>query len=183
MSDATDVRRGAATGWRHARAIVLLPFMNTVLIPAAIVTRWPPLGWQWSAPDVAWRSIGLTLLVAGVAVAAHSIGLFVRFGNGTLAPWDSTSSLVVAGAYRYCRNPMKAGLFAVLAGEALVLRSLPLAAWLAIFAVANAVYIRLSEEPGLRDRFGSSYERYCERVPRWIPRLPTRLRAVQEEYR
>ena len=26
------------------------------------------------------------------------------------------------------------------------------------------------EEPALRQRFGSVYEEYCRRVPRWIPR-------------
>ncbi|MBT5920444.1 MAG: isoprenylcysteine carboxylmethyltransferase family protein, partial [Alphaproteobacteria bacterium] len=29
----------------------------------------------------------------------------------------------------------------------------------------------LSEEPGLEKRFGETYVRYKENVPRWIPRL------------
>lgn len=31
----------------------------------------------------------------------------------------------------------------------------------------------LSEEPGLRKRFGKEYEEYCKTVPRYIPRLTT----------
>ena len=76
-----------------------------------------------------------------------------------------------AGAYRYSRNPMKAGLFLILAGESLWLRSSALAWWFACFVVANVVYIRLHEEPGLRARFGEQYRHYCERVPRWWPGL------------
>ena len=33
-------------------------------------------------------------------------------------------------------------------------------------------YNRLIEEKGLRQRFGESYEDYCSKVPRWIPKRP-----------
>ena len=40
-----------------------------------------------------------------------------------------------------------------------------------VFAAINAIYIPLSEEPGLVRRFGEEYEEYRDNVPRWIPRL------------
>jgi protein-S-isoprenylcysteine O-methyltransferase Ste14 len=168
--------------WRHLRAIALLPFMNTVLIPAAILVAWPPALPSGAIAEWLVRASGLALAAAGVALAAHSIGGFVRSGGGTLAPWDPTRALVSAGAYAYTRNPMKAGLFAVLAGEALLTLSLPLAVWLAAFALVNVVYIRVSEEPGLRKRFGRAYLDYCERVPRWIPRFTGRSIVARENY-
>jgi protein-S-isoprenylcysteine O-methyltransferase Ste14 len=88
--------------------------------------------------------------------------------------------LVNAGAYRYSRNPMKGGLFLVLAGEALLTRSLTLGAWFACFALLNVVYIRLHEEPGLEARFGASYRAYRARVPRWWPQLRTPPRDMTE---
>ena len=75
---------------------------------------------------------------------------------------------------------MKGGLLLVLAGEALLTRSPPLAAWFACFALANVVYLRVHEEPGLEARFGDRYRDYCARVPRWWPRLRSPRRGATE---
>lgn len=170
----------SASPARHALAVLLLPFTNTVLIPAgvAIATgRWS-VGWlhEPSVADVALLALTGAAFATGAWLVVHAIALFVRIGGGTLAPWDPTHSLVAEGAYRYSRNPMKTGLFLVLLAEAIFVRSPPLFAWFALFAAANAIYIRVSEEPGLRRRFGVPYEEYCERVPRWLPSL-RRVRA------
>jgi protein-S-isoprenylcysteine O-methyltransferase Ste14 len=158
------------SAWRHARAIALLPLMNTVIIPSALLALWPPAR-SAGASQAAVALIGIALLLGGGALVAHSIRLFVAFGRGTLAPWDPTQELVAVGAYRYSRNPMKGGLFLVLAGEALLAQSAALAGWLALFALVNVAYIRLHEEPALARRFGERYRDYCTRVPRWWPRL------------
>lgn len=168
------------SAWRHLRAIALLPFTNTVLIPTILILVWPPGALSGAFAEWLARAVGLVLVVAGAALVTRSVGWFVRVGGGTLAPWDPTRALVSAGAYAYCRNPMKAGLFGVLAGEALLLMSAPIAAWLAAFALVNIVYIRVSEEPGLRARFGRAYVDYCERVPRWIPHVHARPSAAKE---
>jgi protein-S-isoprenylcysteine O-methyltransferase Ste14 len=172
-------RNERVTAWRHVRAIALLPFMNTVVIPGALLAAFPP-ALTLSATAVAAALAGATLVTVGVLLAAHSIRLFVRLGAGTLAPWDPTRALVSSGAYAYSRNPMKGGLFLVLAGEALLTQSLPLTAWFACFALANVVYIRLHEEPGLEARFGDGYRDYRARVPRWWPRLRSPRRRATE---
>lgn len=166
------------TGWRHAHAIALLPFMNTVLIPSALLVLWPgALAPLESPATLAATLAGAVLLAVGAALVVHSIGLFVRLGRGTLAPWDPTRELVSIGAYRYSRNPMKGGLFLVLAGEALVMQSAALWTWCACFAAVNVIYIRLHEEPGLVKRFGDRYRDYCARVPRWWPTLRASSRS------
>jgi protein-S-isoprenylcysteine O-methyltransferase Ste14 len=66
---------------------------------------------------------------------------------------------------------MITGVAAILAGEAVAFQSWALAILLAVFTTANAIYMPLSEEPGLRRRFGDDYDAYSEHVPRWIPRL------------
>jgi protein-S-isoprenylcysteine O-methyltransferase Ste14 len=58
----------------------------------------------------------------------------------------------------------------ILAGEAILLGSAAIAIWAATFFAINAVYFPLSEEPGLRRRFGAEYDEYRKNVPRWIPR-------------
>jgi protein-S-isoprenylcysteine O-methyltransferase Ste14 len=161
------------SAWRHVRAILLLPVVATLVVPALIVWWTEDVGIGWGLPaGIAWLPVvvGLALLGAGLALVCWTVKLFVVVGRGTLAPWDPTSRLVVLGPYRRVRNPMISGVACVLAGEAALLGSLPLLLWLAVFAAVNAVYMPLVEEPGLRRRFGGEYEAYCASVPRWVPR-------------
>ena len=157
---------------RHARAVLALPFTMAVVVPALVLgatggyaPRWPA-----GAARIAVGALGAALVVAGVALAAWTVGLFGTVGRGTLAPWDPPTRLVVAGPYRHVRNPMLTGVQAVLWGEALAWGAPALAVWAAAFTALNAVYIPLREEPGLRARFGAAYERYARHVPRWLPR-------------
>jgi protein-S-isoprenylcysteine O-methyltransferase Ste14 len=66
---------------------------------------------------------------------------------------------------------MISGVVFVLFAEALSLRSTAHGLYALAFLVLNAVYIPLFEEPGLVDRFGDDYRRYCANVPRFWPRL------------
>lgn len=163
------------TAWRHARAIVLLPVMNTVLIPCVLLWSMRDANASWlAAPrrlDLVAACGGLALLGAGLVLASRSITLLVREGKGTLAPWDPTRELVIEGVYRCVRNPMKSGLFMILLAECLWTRSVSLLVWLVLFVLVNVIYIRVSEEPGLRKRFGGDYDRYRANVPAWFPRL------------
>ena len=144
---------------------MLLPGTVAIVIPALIV--WLE-GAHFEPVTVA---IGGVLIAIGLALVAWTIKLFVSVGRGTLAPWDPTSKLVVRGPYRHVRNPMITGVGTILAGQALLFRSWGIAIELAIFALANAIYFPLVEEPGLQRRFGAEYEEYRARVPRWLPRV------------
>lgn len=151
--------------WRHLLAVGLLPFTVAVVVPGIVLWR--------NGPDLgAWplALAGLVLIALGLALVAWTVALFARIGRGTLAPWDPTSRLVVAGPYKHVRNPMISGVLAVLLGEAAVFASVPLLLWFATVFLANAVYFPFVEEPGLRRRFGDEYEAYRASVPRWIPR-------------
>jgi protein-S-isoprenylcysteine O-methyltransferase Ste14 len=157
------------SAWRHLRAIVLLPGTVTVLVPAFIV-------WRADASHPGWGyglgyALGAVLLAIGLTLWGSTVRLFATAGRGTLAPWDPTTRLVVRGPYRYVRNPMISGVLFILLGEAAIAGSVPLLIWCATFFAVNAVYIPVSEEPGLRRRFGADYDRYRANVPRWIPRV------------
>jgi protein-S-isoprenylcysteine O-methyltransferase Ste14 len=182
MAAMTSGRQRDVGPWNHIRAIALLPFMNVIVIPTLIVGA----SGGFAAPQISGaepaifltRTFAMLPLLSGIVLVARCIGLFVRRGNGTLAPWDPTRRLITEGPYRYVRNPMKSGLFLILIGECLLLPSIGLVVWTAAFMAANGIYIRLSEEPGLRARFRESYDDYCATVPRWWPRLAARRRSA-----
>jgi protein-S-isoprenylcysteine O-methyltransferase Ste14 len=153
------------SAWRHARAVFLLPTLVTVAIPAIIVWR------RGAEIEPVSALLGGVLVALGLVLVAWTLELFVTVGQGTLAPWDPTSKLVVRGPYSHVRNPMITGVACILAGEALLFWSWPLLVLLVLFAVANAIYMPLAEEPGLRRRFGEEYDAYSAQVPRWVPRV------------
>ena len=169
--------------WEHLRAILLLPGMVLLVIPGMILWRggFDTLGLWRSVPSskVILPIVGIVCVFLGLLLMVATIRLFMTVGNGTLAPWEPPQQLVVRGVYRHVRNPMISGaLFAPL-GESVLSASLPLFGWFLVAAIINAVYIPLSEEPGLVKRFGDEYLTYKRNVPRWVPRL-TPWRTGQE---
>jgi protein-S-isoprenylcysteine O-methyltransferase Ste14 len=151
------------TAWRHARAM-LLPGTAAVVVPAVLVAR------DGAEFDPLRIALGVPLVAAGFAMWVWTVRLFARIGRGTLAPWDPTERLVVEGPYAHVRNPMIAGVLAVLLGEALIFGSTAIAIWAAIFMVVNQAFFLAYEEPAVERRFGEEYRRYKANVPRWIPR-------------
>lgn len=161
------------SGWRQARAIAVLPGNVTVVVPALILLLGggPEVGWGLGgAPAVLVALIGIALIGGGFSLWLWTVVLFHRIGKGTLAPWDSTRKLVVAGPYRHVRNPMISAVATLLVGEAVFFGSLWILAWAALFVAINSANFLLAEEPGLERRFGDEYRAYKRAVPRWIPR-------------
>ncbi len=170
--DDVDARR-ELSGWRQARAIVLLPGTAAVIAPALILVLGddPNVGWGLACGlAILVGLIGSALIVAGFAVWLWTVRLLNRVGRGTLAPWDPTSRLVVAGPYRHVRNPMISAVAIVLGGEAIFFGSTWICAWMFFFVAVNSAYLVWVEEPGLERRFGDEYRAYKQAVPRWILR-------------
>ncbi len=152
--------------------MAVFPAMVVLVIPlwiarnAGIVPSGPTSAQGWMA--LVGGGIALS---CGAALFAATLRRFGRDGQGTLAPWDPPTRLVVTGPYSFVRNPMISGVILLLLGEGLVLRSTPHLLWAGIFFAINAIYIPLLEEPQLRSRFGADYEDYRKAVPRLVPRL------------
>ena len=117
---------------------------------------------------------GVLVGVAGGALALWCILAFAMLGKGTPAPFDPPRRLVVAGPYRYVRNPMYIGAGLALAGAALFYRSLPLLGYVGLFLLATHAFIVFYEEPTLTRLFGQQYRAYQMRVRRWLPRFSVR---------
>ncbi len=154
-------------------AVVVLPIPVAVLIPAVLVYACRASRWAHSfpAPSSITFWLGVAAGVSGFSFSLWSVLAFARHGEGTPAPWDPPTRFVAYGPYRFVRNPMILGVFWLLLGETILLRSIPLFVWFALFVLGNFLYIPLIEEKGLERRFGTSYSQYKKNVPRWFPRL------------
>ena len=119
-----------------------------------------------------FRWFGLIPILVGVMLYIWCAWYFTFVGKGTPAPFDPPRELVIKGPYRHSRNPIYVFVALTLIGEAIFFG----ATVLVLYAVAVVTFLHLwvvlYEERGLKRRFGSPYERYCERVPRWIRGLP-----------
>jgi protein-S-isoprenylcysteine O-methyltransferase Ste14 len=154
---------------RNIVFVILVPGVVGGLVPL-LITRYEYAGANPQVPfavAVAWVFIGV-----GSAVLLYGVWRFAADGRGTPAPVAPTEHLVVSGPYRYVRNPMYLAVGAVIAGQALLLASLALLVYLAVYAIAVVLFVRLYEEPTLRRTFGAEYEAYCADVPAWWPRRP-----------
>ncbi len=120
--------------------------------------------------------LGAVLIVTSLAVLATCFLAFAWEGRGTPAPFDPPRFLVRGRPYQYVRNPMYLGAAAFVLGQALLYRPVlwALAQYGAVVFVLLHLLVVLYEEPVLRRKFGADYEDYCQRVPRWIPRLKPR---------
>jgi len=155
------------------KAIIVLPGTVLVFVPAIIlaVAHGANFSDQLATPErvLFWLAFLPTAVSLGLAI--WTVRLFMKFGNGTPAPWNPPQKLVIRGPYRHVRNPMITGVLFMLLAEAMLFQSWPLATWMGIFFMGNAIYFPLVEEKGLEKRFGDDYRTYKAHVPRWIPRL------------
>ena len=154
-------------------SIIVLPGTVVIFVPASILlltadSRYPP---RVTTPGQIWLWLALLAAGLGFGLCFWTVKLFTEYGHGTPAPWDPPRRMVIMGPYRYCRNPMITGALLLLLAEALFFLSWPLAAWMILFFVGNAIYFPFVEEKGLEKRFGDPYLKYKASVPRWIPRL------------
>lgn len=124
--------------------------------------------------------LGLALVVAGSALGLWSAAAMSTKGGGTPLPSAMPNSLVVAGPYRFVRNPMAVAGIVQAAAVGLLLSS-----WLVIvYAIGRALVwnyaVRPLEEADLEARFGDDFRRYRSELRCWWPRLiplPARARV------
>ena len=115
---------------------------------------------------------GILLLALGVSGYLWCALDFAFAGRGTPAPIDPPKVLVVRGLYRYARNQMYISVLLVLIGESVLFRSWTLCRYALVVWGGFHLFVMVYEEPTLREKFGESYEEYCKRVNRWLPRAP-----------
>lgn len=114
--------------------------------------------------------LGLLITVSGQLIRGLTIGLAYIIRGGKEGKVYA-EELVTRGIFNHCRNPLYVGNILMLLGVGILSNSLLYV--VVIMPVFLLIYqaIVLAEENFLRNKFGSSFDRYCERVNRWIPSL------------
>ena len=143
------------------------------ILAPGMVAGYIPLGLLRAGSHVQtgpFAFLAFPLWFVGLAMLVWCFWDFFRKGRGTPAPIDPPKELVVSGLYQYVRNPMYVGIALILSGHFLWFGFWNILLYGVVVVLAFHSFVTLYEEPNLRRRFGSLYEAYLERVPRWIPK-------------
>jgi protein-S-isoprenylcysteine O-methyltransferase Ste14 len=134
-----------------------------VLVGYLLNHRWPlPIRSGASAQALAWVLVGVWL-----ALTVSSIGNFRR-SRTSMVPIRPATTLVIAGPYRFTRNPMYVGLAVLTVALGLFLDSWwPMVLLVPVLFVVRA-FVIAPEERYLERRFGADYVAYTRRVRRWL---------------
>ena len=159
--------------WGLVKTVIVLPGTVLVFIPAFIVLAAKDSKFSAELTTASQLPFWLALLAGslGLGLSVWTVKIFIKFGEGTPAPWDPPKKLVVRGPYRHVRNPMIIGVLLILLAEAMLLQSWLIAVWMMVFFIGNSIYFPLIEEKDLEDRFADDYREYKAHVPRWLPRI------------
>jgi len=126
-----------------------------VLSPAGTVLHFP------------YRLLGTVAVVAGFGTMMWAWVLFQRLRTA-ICPTCAATALVMAGPYRWTRNPMYLGMVLMLCGAGFFLGTvIAFFAPLAFYIIVNEVFIPY-EERSMELIFGDGYRAYQARVRRWL---------------
>ena len=145
-----------------------------ILVPGLLIGYFP---YSISLTDIELFNPGtlsylaFPLWIIGWAAMLWCFWDFLIIGHGTPAPMDPPKELVAVGLYGYVRNPMYVSGIIAWFGWIFWSPSLPLILAPLIFFTAAHLFVTFYEEPTLKGKFGTWYEEYTKRVPRWIPKL------------
>lgn len=174
LSFRTAPERAPASHLRHSlQQLVVFWTAFFVVVPIVLTAAERRLGLRWLALDhLAVVAVGVVLLIVFSGLGLWSCAAMSLRGEGTPLPSAMPRRLVVAGPYRYVRNPMAVAGAAQTIGVGLIARS-----WLVVvIALAGALtwdaLIRPQEEKDMADRFGPDFERYRAVTQCWLPSRP-----------
>ena len=140
-----------------------IPFVLAIAAGALLRRELPlPIGGGIVRVIAAW-----TLVAACAALLAAGFQAFWSRHTSAL-PVRPATTLVVAGPYRFTRNPMYVGLTLLAAGAGLWLDTWWVFVFLILAVLVTDRYVIAREEHYLRRRFGRDYEAYVHRVRRWF---------------
>jgi protein-S-isoprenylcysteine O-methyltransferase Ste14 len=153
------------TALRSLIFLFVAPGMVAGYIPLVLLRRGP----QVETGFLAYLAFPLWLM--GAVILLWSFWNFLAQGHGTPAPIDPPKELVATGFYRYVRNPMYVGVLSTIIGHFLWFGYWSLLIYAIAVFVAFNIFVTYYEEPTLKRKFGSAYEDYLRKVPRWIPKV------------
>ncbi len=159
MSAAHPVVTKKRAWWVRSRAWIGISIMTPFVIASVLS---PPLAPEGSWPDIAFDLIGWFLFIVG--------GVF-RWWATLYIGGRKLETIVSDGPYSICRNPLYVGTFLMGLAIAFFLQSLTFGVGFAIAAIFYMSVTVPAEEIMLGDKFGQVFTDYCQKVPRFFPKL------------
>jgi protein-S-isoprenylcysteine O-methyltransferase Ste14 len=171
----------AATGSRKMRNLLtpagaVLFFGLIVLFIFAALQVDEALNFPELLPTSSNVIVSVPILAVGLFLMVWSVLSFIRV-RGTPVPFNPPPRLVTTGPYSRVRNPMLTGVFALLFGLGVLLRSISVVSiFTPLFILLNVWELKAVEERELERRLGKDYVEYRKMVPMFIPRLKGRTK-------
>lgn len=146
--------------------------LAVLLVAASALIAWLAPHWERALGRPAWSCstpqhwIASCALIVGMLIVLagqHSMGASWRVG----VPKDGPGALVTRGLFRFSRNPVFVGMFAMTLGVFLWSPTLLSAAAVPLAAAMMAVQVR-AEEEALAAKYGETYRAYVAKTPRWV---------------
>jgi protein-S-isoprenylcysteine O-methyltransferase Ste14 len=145
-----------------------------LIVAPGVVAGYIPLALLRGGPQIETgflTYLAYPLWLIGVIILLWCFWDFLVKGRGTPAPIEPPKELVATGLYNYVRNPMYVGVLIIIIGHFLWFKTIWMIAHAAVVFLAFHLFVTLYEEPHLKRTFGTAYEDYTNKVPRWIPRI------------
>jgi protein-S-isoprenylcysteine O-methyltransferase Ste14 len=145
-----------------------------LIFEAGVFALYIPLALLRVGPRVGTGTISvlaIPLWLIGSLIILRCFWDFTLKGRGTPVPSDPPKELVSTGFYRYVRNPIYVGVLLIFLGHFLWFGYWALLIYTVFAFIGVHSFVVLYEEPTLKRKFGTSYEDYLKRVPRWIPKF------------
>ncbi|QOD43690.1 methyltransferase family protein [Clavibacter zhangzhiyongii] len=164
----------AATS-RHVLATAgqIVVFWGFFLLVVPLAIRWLKMRWRVAVPlPAAALPVGIVVPVLASALGIWSAAAMSTRGGGTPLPAATATRLVIAGPYRFVRNPMALAGVTQAAAVGLMLGSWLVVAYAVIGSSLWNHIVRPGEEADLEARFGDPFRRYRAAVRCWVPTFP-----------
>lgn len=130
----------------------------------------------------AWRSAVWPMALQGLGLGLVILAVFGRLWSTLYLSGHKTKHLITDGPYSMTRNPLYFfslfGAMGVALGTGLAFMILPV---LALFGLAYPTVIG-EEERKLAKIHGDSFAQYCQRVPRFLPKLSLLVEPPTREF-
>ena len=142
--------------------LAVIPF-----VIAALEQRWAvALPFPWFATPA---GVGVLVLASALGISAAVV--MSTLGDGTPLPSAMPNHLVIAGPYRWIRNPMAAAGILQGAAVGVILQSWLVVAYAVVGSLVWNYIVRPLEESDMEERFGEEFRQYRDAVRCWIPRV------------
>ncbi len=153
------------TGQLRAATVTMVWLVYAFHLAVTVYAAWKGL-WLLDVPQAVSNVAGASLLIVG---AVFYLAGMVAFGSFKRMSGLDSSRLVTTGIYAWSRNPQNLGWTLFLLGVGVAAQSGVVLLLAGLFWLVFRSYLPLEEEV-LRQRFGSEYENYCEKVRRYFGR-------------